>query len=67
MNKYPKYKSSGVEWIGEIPEHWYLSKFKYTTDIYNGDSLNDQQKIDFESDDLEEIPYVSSKDIDVNY
>ncbi len=19
---YPKYKDSGVEWLGEIPEHW---------------------------------------------
>ncbi|MFA4921735.1 MAG: restriction endonuclease subunit S [Candidatus Neomarinimicrobiota bacterium] len=22
MNRYPKYKPSGIEWIGEIPEHW---------------------------------------------
>ena len=22
MKPYPKYKDSGVEWIGEIPEHW---------------------------------------------
>ena len=22
MKRYPKYKESGVEWIGEIPEHW---------------------------------------------
>jgi|BioPla2DNA2_1021312.scaffolds.fasta_scaffold58244_2 hypothetical protein len=23
MNKaYPKYKSSGVEWLGDVPEHW---------------------------------------------
>ena len=22
MEKYPKYKDSGVKWIGEIPEHW---------------------------------------------
>ena len=20
--RYPKYKSSGVEWLGEVPEHW---------------------------------------------
>ncbi|HOW67617.1 MAG TPA: hypothetical protein P5186_25030 [Candidatus Paceibacterota bacterium] len=19
---YPKYKSSGVEWLGDVPEHW---------------------------------------------
>ena len=20
--KYPKYKASGVEWLGDVPEHW---------------------------------------------
>ena len=20
--RYPKYKDSGVEWLGEVPEHW---------------------------------------------
>ncbi len=29
MRTYDKYKDSGVEWIGEIPEDWYLSKIKY--------------------------------------
>ena len=22
LAKYPAYKDSGVEWLGEIPEHW---------------------------------------------
>lgn len=26
---YPEYKDSGVEWLGEIPEHWKLSKLRY--------------------------------------
>lgn len=26
---YPEYKHSGVEWLGEIPEHWKLSKLRY--------------------------------------
>ena len=25
MKKYPKYKPSGVEWIGEIPEEWVIT------------------------------------------
>jgi len=29
MNKYPKYKPSDVEWIGEIPELWDLKRLKY--------------------------------------
>lgn len=24
MKPYPKYKKSNLEWIGEIPEHWYI-------------------------------------------
>ena len=26
LEKYPNYKDSGVEWIGEIPEHWKITK-----------------------------------------
>ena len=29
MTKYKKYKSSDIEWIGEIPEHWEVKKTKY--------------------------------------
>ena len=29
--KYPKYKDSGVEWLGEVPEHWDLRKVKHLT------------------------------------
>lgn len=28
FERYPKYKDSGVEWIGEIPEHWEAKKIK---------------------------------------
>ncbi len=27
--KYPSYQDSGVEWLGEIPEHWYILKSKW--------------------------------------
>ncbi len=27
--KYPVYKSSGVEWLGDIPEHWEVKKLKF--------------------------------------
>jgi len=29
MKPYLKYKDSGVEWIGEIPEHWVVQRGKY--------------------------------------
>jgi len=28
MKQYEKYKASGVEWIGDIPEHWEVSRTK---------------------------------------
>lgn len=29
MKSYPKYKDSGVEWLGEIPAHWEIRRLKY--------------------------------------
>jgi type I restriction enzyme S subunit len=37
--RYERYKDSGVEWIGEIPEHWGVIKLKYVTKLAYGDSL----------------------------
>ncbi len=28
LKPYPKYKDSGIEWIGEIPMHWDVKKTK---------------------------------------
>jgi type I restriction enzyme S subunit len=30
--RYPKYKDSGVEWLGEVPEHWEIAPLKWLTD-----------------------------------
>lgn len=35
LNLNIKMKDSGVEWIGEIPEHWKLLKFKHIADYIN--------------------------------
>lgn len=34
--KYPAYKDSGVEWLGEVPEHWKVSPFKWLLDRNDG-------------------------------
>ncbi len=34
--KYPKYKSSGVEWLGEVPEHWDYVSLKWASIRYSG-------------------------------
>jgi type I restriction enzyme S subunit len=38
MKKYDNYKDSGIEWIGEIPEHWLISKIKYSDSVIMGQS-----------------------------
>lgn len=29
MKRYERYKDSGVEWLGEVPEHWEVKRLKY--------------------------------------
>jgi type I restriction enzyme S subunit len=38
--RYPKYKTSGVEWIGEVPEHWEVKRLK-TVASHNDDVLDE--------------------------
>ena len=39
MKRYEKYKDSGIEWLGEVPEHWEVKKLKFlcTTELSNVD------------------------------
>lgn len=37
--RYPVYKDSGVEWLGEIPEYWEVLKLKFLTHLFYGVSL----------------------------
>ena len=30
---YPEYKETGVKWIGSVPEHWELTRFKYVSEL----------------------------------
>ncbi len=33
MKTYDKYKSSGIDWIGDIPEHWEAKKLKFVATV----------------------------------
>lgn len=35
-NRYDKYKDSGIAWIGEIPEHWKIYRFKMLGSFIKG-------------------------------
>lgn len=49
--RYSKYKDSGNEWIGEIPEHWGLNRLKQFGYIYAG--LNGKKGDDFSKEYLQ--------------
>lgn len=46
MGKYSKYKDSGIEWIGEIPEQWKIKRLKNIGSLYSG--LSGKSGKDFE-------------------
>jgi type I restriction enzyme S subunit len=41
--RYPEYKDSGVEWLGEVPAHWEVSPLKYFARVGNGSTPNREQ------------------------
>jgi len=44
---YPAYKPSGVEWLGNVPEHWAVKRLKYTASI-NDEALPETTDPDYE-------------------
>ena len=58
--RYERYKDSGVEWIGEIPEHWKISKLKRLSSIITG---NTPSKSEEENYDDEGISWVKPDNI----
>lgn len=43
LDKNVPLKDSGIEWIGEIPEHWSVVKIKYLVKIKSGDSISSNE------------------------
>ena len=57
VRPYPKYKPSGVEWLGEVPEHWEVKRLKYSA------SINDQA-LPEDTDPNFEMSYVDISSVD---
>ncbi|WP_293002429.1 restriction endonuclease subunit S [Nevskia sp.] len=54
-----KMKDSGVEWIGEVPEHWEISKLAYTTREAGGKTPDTKNQAYWDGN----VPWVSPKDM----
>jgi type I restriction enzyme S subunit len=63
MNRYQSYKPSGIEWIGEIPSHWSVSRLKYNIKFNLSYGVLKPDKY-FEED---SIPIVRTVDISDSY
>ncbi|HMW30983.1 MAG TPA: restriction endonuclease subunit S [Plasticicumulans sp.] len=33
LPRYPEYKDSGVEWLGEVPAHWLMKRIRFVADM----------------------------------
>lgn len=40
LNPNARMKDSGVEWIGEVPEHWEVRRLKYIAKLQSGDTIS---------------------------
>ena len=58
LNPSVKMKNSGVEWIGEIPEHWEVKRLKHIAIIVLGKMLCNEDKGSYQLK-----PYLKSKNI----
>ena len=43
---YPSYQDSGVEWLGQVPDHWTKMPFKRIASICNGQDYKDVEDAD---------------------
>ena len=46
MRAYPRYRDSGVEWLGEVPEQWEVRPFRYVCRLAYGESLASEARED---------------------
>lgn len=65
MQKYSTYKPSNVEWLGEVPSHWKVTRLiNRTVQIVGGDWGDDPE---LESDEHVLLPVIRVQDIDNEY
>lgn len=56
-------KDSGVEWLGEIPEHWGVEKLKYVAEILTGNTPPKSNPENF--NEVEGLPWIKPDNLDM--
>lgn len=58
LNPKAKMKNSGVEWIGQVPEHWSVCKINYRFSIELGKMLDEKRNVG-----LHPVKYLRNQDV----
>ena len=61
--RYPEYKESGVEWLGEVPRHWEMKRLKHISRLQTGITLGKK----YENKELETRPYIRVANVQDGY
>lgn len=61
--RYPSYKQTAFEWLGQVPTHWTPIPIKYLAEFFGGGTPS-KEKPDYWGGD---IPWVSPKDMKVDF
>lgn len=60
-------KDSGIEWIGEIPSHWILSKFGFVASLETGNTPSKSEEDLYFTEDQNGFLWVKPSDLDVGF
>ena len=63
MNPYPAYRDSGVEWLGEVPEHWGVRRLGMALAQVVGGGTPNTARADYWADDEDGLPWVAISDM----
>lgn len=63
VERYPVYKDSEVEWLGEVPEHWEVRKLKYILEFSTGGTPSSHMNSLYEGNE----PWVTISDMQGKY
>jgi len=61
--RYPAYKDSGVEWLGEIPAHWEVKRLKNCVERLESGGTPESDNFEYWTDDISGIPWVAISDM----
>ena len=67
MKRYPKYKDSGISWLGQIPEHWEVKQLRSFLELFSEKGHGDAQLLSVTREQGVIVRDVESKEENHNY